>query len=101
MTTTIYSDGKEYPVIFRPAGVRCSRSRISCERDSASTSSTRPAEKKWPGGVQVWLSDDARRIPFRIEITESLASMQLDCRSIEACAFYAEDADEDDVTVDG
>jgi hypothetical protein len=46
-----------------------------------------PGGRKWPGGVKVWLSDDARRIPFRIEIVQTMASMQLDLQSIEACAF--------------
>ena len=35
----------------------------------------------------MWLSEDERRIPFRIEIAESFASLQLDLQSIEACAF--------------
>ena len=43
--------------------------------------------KKWPGGVRVWLSDDARRIPFRIEIQQSMASLQLELQSVESCAF--------------
>ncbi|HEY8130827.1 MAG TPA: DUF3108 domain-containing protein, partial [Thermoanaerobaculia bacterium] len=43
--------------------------------------------RKWPGGVKVWVSDDHRRIPFRIEIQQSMASLQLDLSSIESCAF--------------
>jgi hypothetical protein len=35
----------------------------------------------------VWLSEDQRRIPFRIEIEESVASLQLDLQSVESCAF--------------
>jgi hypothetical protein len=46
-----------------------------------------PGGKKWPGGVKVWLSDDERRIPFRIEIQQSVASLQLDLQSVESCAF--------------
>jgi len=44
-----------------------------------------PGGKKWPGGVKVWLTSDQRRIPVRIEITQSVASMQLDLKTVEAC----------------
>jgi len=37
--------------------------------------------------VKVWLSDDARRIPFEIDLQESMASLQLELSSIESCAF--------------
>ena len=37
--------------------------------------------------MSVWVSDDQRRIPFRIEIQQSMASLQLDLQSVEACAF--------------
>ncbi|MGN6186058.1 MAG: DUF3108 domain-containing protein [Thermoanaerobaculia bacterium] len=87
METTIYSDGKEYPVIFKP-GLR--RTFVI----SGQTTGARgfeivdaPGGKKWPGGVKVWLSDDERRIPFRIEIQQSVASLQLDLQSVESCAF--------------
>jgi Protein of unknown function (DUF3108) len=87
ITTTIYSDGKEYPVIFRPAGTRS----FSIENQNVNALGFEivdaPGGKKWPGGVRVWLSDDARRIPFRIEIQQSMASLQLDLQSVEACAF--------------
>jgi hypothetical protein len=46
-----------------------------------------PGGKKWPGGMKIWISDDARRIPFRIEIIQSMASLQLDLQSIDSCAF--------------
>ena len=35
----------------------------------------------------MWFSEDEHRIPFRIEIAESFASLQLDLQSIESCAF--------------
>jgi hypothetical protein len=88
LTTTIFSDGKQYAVIFQPA-----------ERNTFVMSGQKftglgfeivgapGGSKKWPGGVRVWISDDARRIPFRIEISESIASMQLDLQSVESCAF--------------
>jgi hypothetical protein len=87
MQTVIYSDGKEYPVIFRPSGERKS---FVIEGKNITASAFQivdaPGGKKWPGGVKVWLSDDAKRIPFRIEISQSMASLQLDLQSIESCA---------------
>jgi hypothetical protein len=85
--TSIYSDGKEYSVIFRPT-----------ERKTFKIGTTRvgafgfeivdaPGGKKWPGGIKVWISEDARRIPFEIDIQESMASLQLELQSIESCAF--------------
>lgn len=88
MTTMIYADGKQYPVVFKPAGRQVFT--IQNQRVNAIGFDIvdAPGEKvKWPGGVQVWLSDDARRIPFRITLSESLASMQLDLDTINACAF--------------
>jgi hypothetical protein len=87
MQTTIYSDGKEYPVIFRPGERRTFV--ISGQTTAARGFEIvdAPGGKKWPGGVKVWLSDDERRIPFRIEIQQSIASLQLDLQSVEACAF--------------
>jgi hypothetical protein len=87
VTTTIYSDGKSYPVILRPT----SRQVFTIEGKQVAAAGFEiidaPGGKKWPGGVKVWLSDDARRIPFRIDIVQSMASMQLDLQSIDACAF--------------
>jgi len=87
ITTTIYTDGQEYPVIFRPG----ERRTFSMEGKTINARAFEirgvPGGKKWPGGVTVYLSDDARRIPFRIEIAESFASLQLDLQSIESCGF--------------
>lgn len=87
ITTSIYSDGKEYPVIFRPA----ERRTFTIENQRVSALGFEivdaPGGKKWPGGVKLWLSDDARRIPLRIEILQSLASLRLDLKSVESCAF--------------
>lgn len=87
--TSIYSDGKEYPVIFQPTERRSFV--IDGKRVNALGFEIvdAPGGKKWPGGVKVWLSEDARRIPFRIEIQQSIASMQLDLQSVEACSFMA------------
>jgi len=87
VTTSIYSDGKEYPVIFRPADPET----FTLDNQRVGTLAFEivdaPGGKRWPGGVRVWLSDDVRRIPFRIEIVETLASLQLDLQSVDACAF--------------
>jgi len=85
--TTIFSDGKSYPVILRPSN----RQSFTIEGKQVAAQGFEivdaPGGRKWPGGVKVWLSDDARRIPFRIDIVQSMASMQLDLQSVDACAF--------------
>ncbi|MFZ2490061.1 MAG: DUF3108 domain-containing protein [Thermoanaerobaculia bacterium] len=90
MQTSVFSDGKEYPVVFRPLGER--RSFVIDGKSIAATGFEivdAPGGKKWPGGVRVWLSDDTRRIPFRIEIQQSVATLQLDLQSVESCAFLS------------
>ena len=85
ITTSIYSEGKEYPVVFRPAEKKTfmiEGKRVKAEGFEIVDA---PGGKKWPGGVKVFLSEDAHRIPLRIEIHQSLASLQLDLKSIEAC----------------
>ncbi|HXG59253.1 MAG TPA: DUF3108 domain-containing protein [Thermoanaerobaculia bacterium] len=87
LLTTVYSDGKEYPVLFRPTDRRTFT--VDGERVSALGFEIvdAPGGKKWPGGVRIWLSNDARRIPLRIEIQQSIASMQLDLQSVESCVL--------------
>jgi hypothetical protein len=87
VTTTIFTDGREYPVTFRPGERRTFVIEGKTVSARAFEIGDAPGGKKWPGGVKVWLSEDERRIPFRIEIAESFASLQLDLQSIEACAF--------------
>jgi len=87
ITTSIYSDGKDYPVVFRPG------ERRSFVMDGKTINAREfeigdaPGGKKWPGGVSVWVSEDQRRIPFRIVIQQGMGAVQLDLKSIEACAF--------------
>jgi hypothetical protein len=87
VTATIYSDGKAYPVIIRPGQRQLFT--IGSQQVAANGFEVvdGPGGRKWPGGLKIWLSDDARRIPFRIEIIESMASLQLDLQSIDSCAF--------------
>jgi hypothetical protein len=91
MQTTIFSDGKAYPVVFRPAG----RGVFTIPGQKVNARGFEivdaPGGRKWQGGVKVYLSDDSRRIPFRLEIQQSVASLQLDLQSVESCAFMRAD----------
>jgi hypothetical protein len=86
LQTTVYSDGKEYPVIFKP-GARKSfviEGKQTVARGFEIVDA--PGGKKWQGGVTVWLTSDDRRVPVRIEIQQSFAALQLDLKKIESCA---------------
>src|SRR5215212_2532527 len=78
--TSIYSDGKEYPVVFRPIDAKA----FTMDGQRVNTLGFEiidaPGGRKWPGGVKLWISNDARRIPLRIEILQSMASLQLDLK---------------------
>lgn len=87
ITTSIYSEGKEYPVVFRPAQRKTFTVQGKKIDAVGFEIADAPGGKKWPGGVKVFLSDDARRIPLRIEIQQSIASLQLDLKSVESCGF--------------
>lgn len=79
ITTDIYSDGKLYPVVFRPMGERTfNYGGRAIPAQVFEIVSVPGAPKKWSGGVRVWISKDAQRIPLRIEILRNLASLQLD-----------------------
>ena len=87
INANIFSDGELYPVILRPADQRAFN--IAGQNVGARGFEIvdAPGGRKWPGGVKVWISEDARRIPFRIEIQQSMASLQLELTSVESCAF--------------
>jgi hypothetical protein len=87
--TTIYSDGKEYPVIFRPGVAKSFVIEGKQTTARAFHIVDAPGGKKWSGGVTVWLTNDDRRVPVRIEIQQSLASLQLDLQKIESGALLA------------
>ncbi|HET8772308.1 MAG TPA: DUF3108 domain-containing protein [Thermoanaerobaculia bacterium] len=89
MQTTIYSDGKEYPVIFRPGAAKSFVIEGKQTTARAFHIVDAPGGKKWSGGVTVWLTNDDRRVPVRIEIQQSLASLQLDLQKIESGALLA------------
>lgn len=84
--TNIYSDGKEYPVILKPGAKKTFT--VAGKQVSATAYEIvdAPGGKKWPGGVKVWLTADARRLPVRIEIQQSVAALQLDLQSVEGPA---------------
>lgn len=87
ITTTIYSDGKQYAVVFRPVG----HAVFTVGKDRVPATGFEVAgapgvKRRWSGGVTVWVSDDARRIPCRIEISVTLASLQLDLQTVESTA---------------
>lgn len=82
IATSIYTDGKEYPVIFQPGERRAFVIAKAKVNATAFEIIDAPGGKKWSGGVKVWLTDDARRIPVRIEIQQSVAALQLDLQSI-------------------
>ena len=87
ITSVIYSDGKSYPVVIRSADRRTFTIQNNQVNALGFEIVDAPGGKKWPGGIKVWVSDDERRIPFRIEIQQSMASLQLDLQSVESCAF--------------
>jgi uncharacterized protein DUF3108 len=89
IVTHIYSDGESYAVVLRPTDRRTYT--IDGKQVNALGFEIVDApggnRHKWPGGLRVWVSDDERRIPFRIEMQQSMASLQLDLKSVESCAF--------------
>lgn len=89
MNTTIYSDGKEYPVIFRPGASKGFVVEGTAVNARAFHIVDAPGGKKWSGGVTVWLTRDDRRLPVRIEIQQSMASLQLDLQKIESVVLMA------------
>jgi hypothetical protein len=87
--TSIYTDGREYPVIFRPTDRRNFLIEGKNTPALGFEISDAPGGRKWPGGVKVWITNDDRRIPVRIEIQQSIASMQLDLKAVESCTQVA------------
>lgn len=81
--TKIFSDGKEYPVILKPGERKNFVVAGKAVQAQLFEIVDAPGGKKWPGGVKVWLTSDARRLPVRIEIQQSIASMQLDLQSVQ------------------
>ena len=89
MQTSIYTDGREYPVIFRPGVAKSFVIEGKKTTARAFHIVDAPGGKKWSGGVTVWLTNDDRRVPVRIEIQQSIAALQLDLQKIESGALLA------------
>jgi len=89
LRTTIYSDGKEYPVIFKPGVYKPFVIEGQKVTARAFHIVDAPGGKKWSGGVTVWLSNNEQRLPVRIEIQQSLATVQLDLQKIETAGLLA------------
>ncbi|MGZ5441876.1 MAG: DUF3108 domain-containing protein [Thermoanaerobaculia bacterium] len=89
MQTTIYTDGRAYPVIFRPGALKPFVVEGKSVTARAFHIVDAPGGKKWSGGVTVWVTNDERRVPVRIEIQQSIASLQLDLQKIESGALLA------------
>lgn len=90
ITTTIYTDGREYPVIFKPGATKSFVIEGKATSARAFHIVDAPGGKKWSGGVTVWLTNDAHRVPVRIEIQQSMASLQLDLQKIASGALLAD-----------
>lgn len=78
----LFSDGKFYSVVFRPIGVKTFSigGRPVSARGYEITAAP-DQEKRWSGGVNLWVSNDAARVPIKIEIERNLASLQLELQS--------------------
>ena len=87
--TTIYTDGREYPVIFKPGVTKSFVLEGKPTNARAFHIVDAPGGKQWKGGVTVWLTNDDRRVPVRIEIQQSVASLQLDLQKIESAGLLA------------
>jgi hypothetical protein len=75
VASTVYSNGKAYPVIITPAG--------NAQMNNVATNEFRiqaapGAAAKYPGEVRLWISADDRRVPVRIELAQKLATVRLD-----------------------
>lgn len=82
MSSRIYSGGKAYPVLFVPVGqdeLTTGGQKIMTREFKITAAPN--VEDKYPGEVHVWISDDDRRIPVRIEIKQSVATLRLDLKS--------------------
>lgn len=87
MQSQVFSDGKLYSVVFSPAGHKTiSVGSIPVAALGYKISAVPNAQKKFPGDVVVWLSNDSRRLPIRIEVQQNLASLQLNLQSVENCS---------------
>ena len=80
--TQIFSDGKPYPAVIKPAGLTTMQWQGRNVNARAFTIAAAPgAQKKLPG-VSVWLSDDAQHLPLRIVLDQQFASVDMRLKSL-------------------
>jgi uncharacterized protein DUF3108 len=90
VTSEIYSEGKMYPVVFKPLGTETITFKgVKLGTHKFEITAAPGIEKKWPGGVKVWLADDEAHTPLRIEIKREYAALQLDLDSMRGCGAEA------------
>lgn len=90
VTSEIYSEGKMYPVVFKPLGTEnITFKGMKLGTRKFEITAAPGLEKKWPGGVKVWLADDEAHTPLRIEIKRDFAALQLDLDSMRGCGADA------------
>lgn len=82
----IYSDGKFYPVLFRRGEskvLEVNGQNFACTEFLITA--IPGSERRWPGGLRVWLTDDGRRLPVRIALVRGFATLDLTVSSLEEC----------------
>lgn len=78
----IFSGAKEYDVIYQPLPTTSMMVGKTSVRVRPFT--IKPAgtdARRFPGEVRVWLSDDGRRVPVRIDIDQKYATLKLDLQT--------------------
>lgn len=83
LRSDIFSDGTLYPVVYRPEG----RELLEIGGKKVPTRTYRitaapGSDRRWPGGVKVWLTDDEQHVPVRLEIHRTFATLRLDLTSM-------------------
>jgi hypothetical protein len=80
----VFSGASGYDVLFEPA--RATTMRVGNVETRVRPFTIRPIgkdAKRFPGAVHVWLSDDDRHIPVRIDIEQRFGTVKLDLQTTE------------------
>lgn len=72
----VYSGGKPYAFLFTPRPVTTMK--VANQQMRVRPFAITPVGGQKKGTVRVWLSDDARRVPVRIEIEQNHATLKLE-----------------------
>jgi len=73
--STVYSNGKAYPVMIMPVGATTVN---NVATKQFCIEAAPGAAAKYPGAVRLWISVDQRHVPVRIELAQKLATVRLD-----------------------